>query len=573
MAETVSIVKKITNGGQMRIIAALVVTALVGAGLGFIMLRGGTDEALLYSGLDLTESAEISERLDQGNIRYSVRGDGASIYVNRDQVSDARLMLSEEGLPTQGSMGYEIFDKSDTLGTTSFVQNINRVRALEGELARTIGSLDNIRGARVHLVLPERRLFERDTQSPSASVVMAVAGRGMSPSQVRAIRNLVAGSVPDLEVNRITLLDDKGRLLAAGAENSENGFSGGSADERQIAIEQQIRSKVLAVVESVTGPGAARVEVAADIDFNRITQSSEIFDPEGRVIRSSTTTEDSSSESSTDPSGAVTAGNNVPDGDAANEPNDPTSQAQTNSLQETTNYEISKTTKTEITEGGRVRKISVAVAIDDVRVLGEEGEEASFTPRTEDEIANILTLVRSAVGYDEARGDIVEVVNVSFMRPESSLDLAIEEPGMMGLTKNDIMRISELLGLFVGAILLILFVLRPLVKGLMSPAAASGDAFYVGEASLPGGTASTGVNVNSNLVLPGSENAVGDDGQPIAGGGSSDDLGLDVARISGKVNASSVKKISEVVESHPDESIQIIRAWLAEDHNKGSDAA
>ncbi len=556
----------------MRIVAALVVTALVGAGLGFIMLRGSTDQALLYSGLDLTESADISGRLDQANISYTIRGDGASIFVDRDQVLDARMMLSEEGLPTRGAMGYEIFDKTEALGTTSFVQNINRVRALEGELARTVSSLDNVRGARVHLVLPERRLFERDTQTASASVVMSVAGRGMTPAQVRAIRNLVAGSVPNLEVNRITLLDDKGRLLAAGAENSEGGFGDGNVDERQTSIEQQIRSKVLTVVESVTGPGAARVEVAADIDFNRITQSSEIFDPDGRVIRSATTTEDSNRESTTDPNGTVTAANNIPEGGEAETGNSPTSQTESSHLQETTNYEISKTTKTEITEGGRIRKISVAVALDDVRIAGVDDTPASFTPRTPEELANIAKLVRSAVGYDEARGDIVEVVNVSFMRPETSVDLAIEDTSMLGLTKDDFMRISEIAALFIGAILLILFVLRPLVKGLMSPSS-NDDSFYGGEAALPGagrGKAKS-IQMSENLVLPGAatsnNSGDNDDGDAMA------DLGLDVARITGRVNASSVKKISEVVESHPDESIQIIRSWLSEDVNKGSDAA
>ncbi|MFC7291464.1 flagellar basal-body MS-ring/collar protein FliF [Hirschia litorea] len=573
MADSDSFIQKFLKGGQSRIVAALVVTALVGAGLGFIMLRGSTDQALLYSGLDLTESAEISGRLDQANISYTIRGDGASIFVDRDQVLDARMMLSEEGLPTRGAMGYEIFDKTEALGTTSFVQNINRVRALEGELARTVSSLDNVRGARVHLVLPERRLFERDAQTASASVVMSVAGRGMTPAQVRAIRNLVAGSVPNLEVNRITLLDDKGRLLAAGAENGEGGFGDGNVDERQTSIEQQIRSKVLTVVESVTGPGAARVEVAADIDFNRITQSSEIFDPDGRVIRSATTTEDSNRETTTDPNGTVTAANNIPEGGDVEAGNSPTSQTESNHIQETTNYEISKTTKTEITEGGRIRKISVAVALDDVRIAGADDEPASFAPRTPEEIASIAKLVKSAVGYDETRGDIVEVVNVSFMRPETSLDLAIEEPNMLGLTKDDIMRIAEVAALFVGAILLILFVLRPLVKGLMNPAS-NEDSFYGGEAALPGmGRGNTkSVQMSENLVLPGaaggnSANTESEDEDPMSG------LGLDVARITGRVNASSVKKISEVVESHPDESIQIIRSWLSEDVNKGSDAA
>ena len=166
----------LARSGRSRLMAALAVTALVGAGLGTIILRGSADEALLYSGLDLTESAEIAGRLDQANIRYQLRGDGASIFVDRNQVLDARMMLSEEGLPTRGALGYEIFDKTEALGATSFVQNINRVRALEGELARTVTSLDIVRAARVHLVLPERRLFERDSQRPSASVVLSVAG-------------------------------------------------------------------------------------------------------------------------------------------------------------------------------------------------------------------------------------------------------------------------------------------------------------------------------------------------------------------------------------------------------------
>ncbi|MEM8920989.1 MAG: flagellar basal-body MS-ring/collar protein FliF, partial [Pseudomonadota bacterium] len=224
MANETSNLNKALKGGRMRIAAAMAVVALVGGGLSMIMLQGGEGgKALLYSGLDLTESAEIAGKLDQANIPYEMRGDGASIFVDRARVLDARMMLSEDGLPTRGSVGYEIFDKTETLGTTTFVQNVNRIRALEGELARTIASLDIVRAARVHLVLPERRLFERDAQRPSGSIVLSVAGRGMSQGQVRAIRNLVASAVPGLEIDRLSVLDDEGRLLAAGAESSENG--------------------------------------------------------------------------------------------------------------------------------------------------------------------------------------------------------------------------------------------------------------------------------------------------------------------------------------------------------------
>ena len=557
------IVGDIARSGRTRIAAALAVTALVGGGLGTIMLRGGADEALLYSGLDLTESAEIAGKLDQANIRYKLRGDGSSIFVTRSQVLDARMMLSEEGLPTRGALGYEIFDKTEALGATSFVQNINRVRALEGELARTITSLDIVRGARVHLVLPERRLFERDSQKPSASVVLSVAGHGMTSAQVRAIRNLVAGSVPDLGIDRITVLDDKGRLLAAGAE-SEDGAMAGDSDDRLHAIEDRIKNKVLEVVESVTGPGAARVQVAAEVDFTRITQSSEVFDPDGRVLESSQTIEERSSEAERENTQTVTVDNNVPQGDAAADPENKM-ESDSSRTEETANYKISKTTKTEVKEGEGLQRLSVAVVVDDMRIIDEEGI-STFEPRSAEELQRILTLVRSAVGFSEARGDVVEVVNMSFVRPDISMEGGAENPGMLDFDKNDILRVAELVILLIGGVILILMVLRPLVKGLISPPE-NEDANTLGVSA--GGAALPNVNV-ANLTLPDGSQAP--PGLPAAGVAPQDDLNIDVARISGQVKASSIKKMSEVVENHPDESLQIIRTWLTEEHKKG-DAA
>ena len=557
------IVGDIARSGRTRIAAALAVTALVGGGLGTIMLRGGADEALLYSGLDLTESAEIAGKLDQANIRYKLRGDGSSIFVTRSQVLDARMMLSEEGLPTRGALGYEIFDKTEALGATSFVQNINRVRALEGELARTITSLDIVRGARVHLVLPERRLFERDSQKPSASVVLSVAGHGMTGAQVRAIRNLVAGSVPDLGIDRITVLDDKGRLLAAGAE-SEDGAMAGDSDDRLHAIEDRIKNKVLEVVESVTGPGAARVQVAAEVDFTRITQSSEVFDPDGRVLESSQTIEERSSEAERENTQTVTVDNNVPQGDAAADPENKM-ESDSSRTEETANYKISKTTKTEVKEGEGLQRLSVAVVVDDMRIIDEEGI-STFEPRSAEELQRILTLVRSAVGFSEARGDVVEVVNMSFVRPDISMEGGAENPGMLDFDKNDILRVAELVILLIGGVVLILMVLRPLVKGLISPPE-NENAKALG--AVGGGAALPNVNVG-NLTLP--DGAPAQPGLPAASVMPQDDLNIDVARISGQVKASSIKKMSEVVENHPDESLQIIRTWLTEEHKKG-DAA
>ena len=221
------------------------------------------------------------------------------------------MKLAESGLPKGGGIGYEIFDKTDVLGATSFVQNINHLRALEGELARTIRGIDRVQAARVHLVLPERVLFSRDKAEAIASIVVKVRGT-LEPQQVRAIRHLVASAVNGLKPERVSIVDETGRLLASGA-NAENGLV--SADERQAGYEKRLRDQIEAIVSSVVGPGRARVQVTADFDFNRVTQTSEKFDPEGRVMRSSQTREESAGNDSRE--GQVTVGNELPERAAA----------------------------------------------------------------------------------------------------------------------------------------------------------------------------------------------------------------------------------------------------------------
>ncbi len=218
------------------------------------------------------------------------------------------MKLAEGGLPKGGGVGYEIFDKSDALGTTSFVQNINNLRALEGELARTIRALDRVQAARVHLVCRSGRLFSREKPEPSASIVLKVRG-ALEPQQVRAIRHLVASAVNGLKPQRVSIVDESGQLLADGAASTSTAAT--YADERQAAFEKQMRSQVEQIVSSVVGPGRARVQVTADFDFNRITQTSDKFDPEGRVVRSSQTREETSASSDGN-SDQVTVGNELP---------------------------------------------------------------------------------------------------------------------------------------------------------------------------------------------------------------------------------------------------------------------
>ena len=265
--------------GASRIAAMGAVTiALIGF-FAFLIMRVTTPQMTpLFTDLTSRIPRRSSRSSTAQAVPYELRNDGNIIMVPKDRVARLRMKLAEGGLPKGGGVGYEIFDKSDALGTTSFVQNINHLRALEGELARTIRALDRVQDARVHLVMPERPLFSRDKVEPSASIVLKVRGT-LEPQQVRAIRHLVASAVNGLRPQRVSIVDEPASCLADGAGDDANG-SDVSADERQAAFEKRLRSQVEAIVSSVVGPGHARVQVTADFDFNRITQTSDKFDPD-----------------------------------------------------------------------------------------------------------------------------------------------------------------------------------------------------------------------------------------------------------------------------------------------------
>jgi flagellar M-ring protein FliF len=575
-AESKGLIAQMARSGRMRIAAALVVVALVGGGLGVIMLQGDAGgKKLLFSGLDLEEAAEISDRLDTAGVSYSLEGGGSAVFVDASKVEEARMMLSEQGLPTRGSVGWEIFDKSSALGETQFVLNIKKLRAMEGELARSIASYDMVQSARVHLSIPEKPLFQQNAEKPKAGVVLQLAGNMMPAEKVRAIRNLIAAQVPGLDISAVTVTSTDGRLLAAASDESGSGIGGGStADERRTAMEDSYRRKVLDVIENIAGPGAAKVTVSIDADFNKVTQSSERFDPDSRVAISSTTIEESSRNQDAQPGDETTVANNVPTGAAPVAPAQPSSQAEMNRTEEVINYEVDKTVRTEIIEGGAIKRLSVAVAIDQVRVPGAEGAAATWQDRSPEEIARITSLVKSAVLFNEPRGDVVTVESTAFARPDTALDGG-EPPGPFELDKFDLVRIGEILALVLTALALVFFVLRPLVGGLMSKpdpedlpkeiralkGAKRAKAIAEYRASIANmQTMTINEDMNRTVSLP-EGRAVGFDiPQP-----ERLDAGIDVARVSGQVKASSIKKISEVVASHPDESIAIIRAWMAEE--------
>jgi flagellar M-ring protein FliF len=550
-----------TRIGAMAAIAA----ALIGF-FAFVILRVTSPTmTTLFTDLTFEDSSAIVKDLERQGIPFELRNDAGTVLVPKEAVTRLRMKLAESGLPKGGGVGYEIFDKGDALGATSFVQNINHLRALEGELARTIRAIDRVHAARVHLVMPERPLFSRDKIEPSASIVLRVRGP-LEAQQVRAIRHLVSSAVSGLKPARISIVDESGRLLADGAGDGTDIVSV-QADERKVAFERRMREQVESIVSSVVGPGRARVQLAAEFDFNRITQTSDRYDPEGRVVRSSQTREESSLSGSGQ-EGQVTVGNELPGGSRQGQQpaqggNNNGRSDQNRKTEEIVNYEISRITKTEVIEGGRVNRISVAVLVDGNYVKNDKGD-VSYEPRGKEELDRIAALVRSAIGFDQKRGDQVEVVNLRLA--EAPQNLPREPKTWMDyfqFTKDDIMRGVELGVMALLGLIVLLMVVRPLVRRIVTPdKAAKALASAAGAGGLALAGAAGGVSGG-----PGGPNVIVGGDQAVATISTHTSQMIDIAQVQGQVHAQSVQKVGELAERNPQETVAIIRQWLHENNN------
>lgn len=577
--------------GAARLAAMAAVTLSLIGFFSFLMIRMTTPQMVpLFTDLSLDDSASIAKDLDRQAVVYEIKGNGTTILVPQEKVGRLRMKLAESGLPKGGGVGYEIFDKSDALGATTFIQNINKLRALEGELARTIRALDRVEAARVHLVLPDRPLFSRDKIEASASIVLKVRGE-LEPQQVRAIRHLVASAVNGLKPDRISVVDETGHLLADGA-GSDNPFGGGNGDERKLAYENRLRHEVETIVNSVVGPGHARVQITADFDLNRITQTTDKYDPDGRVVRSSQTREEQSG-SPDSAGGPVSVANELPgaggkngnNGDNGNNSNGGKSD-NSRKTEEIVNYEISRTTKTEVTEAGRISRVSAAVLVDGIYSKDAKGEMV-YQPRSKEEIDRIAALVRTAIGFDAKRGDQLEVVNLRFAEPTPQ---PISQPtGWMSylqFTKDDIMRGAETGVMMLLGFVVVLMVVRPLVRRIVTPEGANAGR------GVAAGIGASAILVDSRgqpitdakgqpIIAPGGMTVTGNGGGTILTGagpnvsiiGADEQVNIsnrtstmiDIAKVQGQVHAQSIEKVGELAENNPHEAVSIIRNWLHEE--------
>lgn len=543
---------------QMRALGPARLAAIAGVGVALIGLviffatRFTTPPyELLYSNLEQADAQAIVQSLEDQNIPYQLANNGTEIRVPEDVRDRMRLQTAELAVGGGASVGYEVFDNTSALGSTNFIQNVNLVRAQEGELARTIRSIDGVRHARVHLVLPRREVFSRETNEPSASVMVATGRATLDSGQVIAIQNLIAAAVPKMSPQQVSIIDERGRMLTRGMDQ-DGALAAMTQDELRRAEEQRLARSIETLLGRTLGPGSVRAEVHADMNFNRVVTNEESYDPDQQVVRSTVTVEENSSSTEGGPS-PVTVGQNLPEGqfDQAEGATASTNESRT---EETVNYEISRRVTNTVRDRGVIDRLSVAVLVDGARPTGPDGAP-TYEDRTPQEMENITALVQSAIGYDQQRGDQIEVINMRFADLDNMF--GDEEPWMfMGFTKDEIMRMAEGLGVAIVAILVILLVVRPLVTRAFE--------------SLPSGAdgGSTGL---LSAEAAGAPQLAGPVTAPVPIGLGDDDMEdvdelIDIEKVEGRVKASSLRKIGEIVDKHPEEALSIIRNWLYQEN-------
>ncbi len=532
-------------------ITGIVLSSVAGVLLLLVNHISEPDMALLYGDLDVGEAGNIVAKLEEQKINAQLKGGGTQIYVPIDMVGKLRMDLAEAGLPNGGSVGYEIFDKSESFGSSIFVQNLNRVRALEGELSRTIRTISQISSARVHLVIPKKEIFSKDKLDPTASIVLQLKTPGrLDNSRVKAVQHLVSSAVPGLSIEKVSIIDGRGNLLSSGSSDQSGSLSTKMEEYRE-SYENRLERSVDALLGRTLGVGKVRTEVSAEIDLDRLTENSEIYDPEGQVIRSTQTVQDGTKANEANSADVV--GSEMSSGDESG------SGAHSNEStrsEETINYEISKTTRMHVKESGAVKKLSVAVLIDGI-YENVEGAAPSYKARSAEEIEKIKKLVKSAIGFDEKRGDLVEVINMQFLKDPIG-DVSVIEAPLLGLEKHHIIRIAETFILMIFGLFMLLLVVRPLLTRFadLGGTNVSGNENQITEQDnmqQQNSRANQTTSINQTPANDTSNVYQASNGNPQANISQ---------QIDGELEVSTVKQITNIVDKYPNESVNMVRNWM-----------
>tara|TARA_B100001559_G_scaffold307559_1_gene299858 strand:- start:225 stop:1817 length:1593 start_codon:yes stop_codon:yes gene_type:complete len=460
---------------QGKKVAALSLVALALASLVVMSLwLKSPDYQLLYANLSNEDAGAVVEKLKSQKVPYEITNNGRTIRVASDMIHEVRLQLASEGLPEGSDVGLEIFEDTP-LGMTDFIQKLNFQRALQGELTRTINSLDAVSQARVHLVIPKDNLFRKEKPKGKASVTLKIkSGKSLSEGQIQGIVHLVSASVGSIQASDVVIVDLKGNLLSGDKESSREAMVSASNFKHKLRVEKELQAKIIKMLEEALGTGNIIAKVSTDLDFEQVERTEEIFDPDSQVVRSENQISESST-GATPPGGIPGVQGLVPNGEdgtgAAGQA------AQRNKSNALFNYEINKVVKRVSKPVGEITKLSVAVMIDGTFT----GDPPEYKPRTQEEMDKYLEIVKSAVGFDQERGDVIKVENIQFDR--SQFD---EEKEALAQAEQIEMAI-EIGKLVVGLIFLILFftrVIRPIITWMTTTVEVVPEAGQLGAAEM-----------------------------------------------------------------------------------------
>ncbi len=427
-----------------------------------VYLLNNNDYAVLYSSLEPQESIKIIQELDNNNISYDISQDNTVIRVNKNNVMKARVILAQAGIPSIGNViGYEIFDHEDSLSATSFSQNIKLVRALEGELSRTISAFNKVEKTRVHLVIPQREIFSKEKTETRASIVLKLKGNSrLGKSEIEAISNLVITSVPNLEMSNITIVDTTGKALKVGKLSTEEEFNSKNT-EMNIEAENRLKMIIEDLLSRAFGMGKIKAHVSLQMNFDRVITNSELYDPDSSVVRSISSIEE---VAQTPFSGSEnmdsSVANNIPGAGSSSYNTEQEGRfIVTEKTEQQTNYEISKTIKNHISENGNITKMSIGILVDGTYVKNKDTGEMQYQERSEEELQKIKNLVKMVVGFDQKRNDQIEVVNMQFATDFSF----IEDFDDKYLPNQDWKKIIEILIIAVISLVILITVVRLIV--------------------------------------------------------------------------------------------------------------
>ncbi|MEF2071731.1 flagellar basal-body MS-ring/collar protein FliF [Consotaella aegiceratis] len=547
--------------GALAIVGALIV-AIVGIGAYYL---SRPDMETLYSGLDRADVTRVTAALADAGIPFDVNTAGDTVMTPFSQTGPARALLAENGLPRSESAGYELFDELGSMGLTSFMQEVTRVRALEGEIARTIQTLKGVRAARVHIVLPDEGSFRRESQKPSASVVIRT-DNDEAFSEAQAIRHLVAAAVPSMTVDEVTILNADGTLLASG----DDGVS--AAPTKLFGIEkvvsQGIEDSIRRTLAPYLGIGNFQSSVVARLNTDRKQIDERIFDPDGRVERSVRSVRETSNSNDTTQDQPATVDQNIPQDQAAGGSGNQ-SISETERREELSNYEINEKRVSTVSDGYSVDRLSIAVVVNRGRLAETIGENA--TPEQVDAaLQDVRGLIASASGYSEERGDQITVTAVDFVASNEALE-PVPSPGFGEMFMRQSGTLINALTALVVAVLLIWFGLKPAIRAITaapSTAVAADEGMLdlenAGLADFAGGDVMAGLGDGGELTNEMAENLLA--GIDFGGGGAiggSDDMDADLLEdLNRSKHNSPQARLSKLVDFDEVQAAEILKQWI-----------